>query len=102
MNPGRVSNADIDTDYAGQERDRVKEFLLRDRMNLPNIRTSEIITFNTIALKGAIRDVSRALKIPLPEVSEICSRCVPGPKGDVAPDDLRDEYPDYLEVMEVQ
>lgn len=30
-------------------------------MNLPNIKTSEIITFNTIALKGAIRDVCRAL-----------------------------------------
>lgn len=101
MNPERVSNADIDTDYAGQERDRVKEFLLRDRMNLPNIKTSEIITFNTIALKGAIRDVSRALKIPLPEVSEICSRCVPGPKGDVAPDDLRDEYPELFRYVDI-
>ena len=30
-------------------------------MNLSNIKTSEIITFNTIALKGAIRDVCRAL-----------------------------------------
>ena len=61
MNPSRVTNADIDTDYAGSDRDKVKQFLLRDKMNLPNIDSAEIITFNTIALKGAIRDVCRAL-----------------------------------------
>ena len=61
MNPSRVTNADIDTDYSKNDRAKVKEFLLKDRMNLPNIHTSEIITFNTIALKGAIRDVARAL-----------------------------------------
>lgn len=60
-NPDRVSLADIDTDYAGHDRDRVKEFLLKDKMGLSQIRTAEIITFNTIALRGAIRDVCRAL-----------------------------------------
>lgn len=61
QNPSRVTCADIDTDYSGEDRARVKEFLLRDRMNLPQIKTAEIITYNTIALKGAIRDVCRAL-----------------------------------------
>lgn len=61
MNPSRVTNADIDSDYCGVDRDRIKYFLLHDKMNLPNIKTSEIITFNTIALKGAVRDVCRAL-----------------------------------------
>lgn len=61
MNPSRVSNADIDSDYAGPDRDRVKEFLLRDHMGIDSIHSSEIITFNTIAMKGAIRDVCRAL-----------------------------------------
>ena len=60
-NPDRVSLADIDTDYGGEDRDRVKSFLLADKMGLPQIQTAEIITFNTIALKGAIRDVCRAL-----------------------------------------
>lgn len=60
-NPDRVSLADIDTDYAGKDRDRVKEFLLREKLGLDSIRTAEIITFNTIALRGAIRDVCRAL-----------------------------------------
>ena len=61
MNPSRVTNSDIDTDYSGKDRDRVKEFLLKDKMGLPNINSAEIITFNTIALKGAVRDVCRAL-----------------------------------------
>ena len=61
MNPDRVTNADIDTDYSEEDRAKVKEFLLRDKMNLDNINSAEIITFNTIALKGAIRDVCRAL-----------------------------------------
>ena len=61
MNPARVTNADIDTDYYSKDREKLKYFLLHDRMNLSNIKTSEIVTFNTIALKGAIRDVCRAL-----------------------------------------
>ena len=61
MNPNRVTNADIDTDYSEADRAKVKTFLLRDKLNLPSINSAEIITFNTIALKGAVRDVCRAL-----------------------------------------
>ena len=97
MNPNRVSNCDIDTDYGGPDRDRVKEFLLRDKMNLPQIHTSEIITFNTIAEKGAIRDVGRALEIPLSEVGEICNAV--GPDG--APDSMRAKYPELFEYVDI-
>lgn len=75
MNPSRVTNADIDTDYGSKDRERVKEFLLKDHMGLPQIMTSEIITFNTIALKGAVRDIGRAMDMPLTEVNEICNQC---------------------------
>ncbi len=61
MNPNRVTNADIDSDYSGRDRNVVRGFILRDKLNLPNIRSAEIITFNTIALKGAVKDVCRAL-----------------------------------------
>lgn len=96
-NPDRVSNADIDTDYGGPDRDKVKEFLLRDKMGLPQIHTSEIITFNTIAEKGAIRDVGRALEIPLSEVGEICNSV--GPDG--APDSIRKKYPELFEYVDI-
>lgn len=61
MSPARVTNADIDTDYSGADRERIKEFLLKDKLNISTINSAEIITFNTIALKGAVRDVCRAL-----------------------------------------
>ena len=64
MNPARVTNADIDTDYCSRDRDKLKYFLLHDKLDLPNIKTSEIITFNTIAMKGTIRDVCKALYGP--------------------------------------
>lgn len=97
MNPDRVSNCDIDTDYGGADRDKVKEFLLRDKMGLPQIRTSEIITFNTIAEKGAIRDVARALAIPLDEVGAICKEV--GPDG--VPDPLRRRYRELFEYVDI-
>ena len=76
MNPDRVTNADIDTDYSSDDRDKVKYFLLHDHMNLPQIQSSEIITFNTIAMKGAIKDVCRALDIPISEAQEISDAVV--------------------------
>lgn len=141
MNPSRVTNADIDSDYSGKDRDVVKQFLLRDRMNIDTIQSAEIITFNTIALKGAIRDVCRALygmdasererlndfydsadpavfgpgggSINLPDVldksknrhiqiaNEICSRLVKDGTKDVAPPDLRKQYPDVFKYADI-
>lgn len=68
MNLERVSLADVDTDYAPKDREKVKDYLFEKK----GLYCSEIITFNTIALKGAIRDVGRALEIPLSEISEMC------------------------------
>ena len=89
MNAERVSLADIDSDYGPQDRDRVKEFLLKDKMGLANIQTSEIITFNTIAEKGAVRDVGRALQIPLEKVAVITKALDDGKRMDV-------EYPELF------
>jgi len=96
-NPERVTNADIDTDYSSKDRDRVKQFLLRDKMNLPQIKTSEIITFNTVAEKGAVRDVARAMDIPLSEVADICDQI--GKNG--IPEKLRKKYPELFEYVDI-
>lgn len=98
MNPSRQSNADIDTDYTGEDRDKVKTFLLRDKMGLSNIRTAEIITFNTIALKGAVRDVGRALQIPLDEVGKICDEIG---DADEPPEDLRRKHSKLFEYADI-
>lgn len=99
MNPSRVTNADIDTDYGGKDRDVVKEFLLKDHMGLPTIRSAEIITFNTIEEKGAVRDVARALNIPLDEVSEISKAA--GSKSDAERAAIRKKYPELFTYVDI-
>lgn len=68
MNVERVSLADIDTDWDRDDRKFIKEYIY----NKEGLYCADIITFNTVALKGSIRDVGRALEIPLSEINEIC------------------------------
>lgn len=98
MNPDRVTNADIDTDYCSKDREKIKYFLLHDKMNLPNIKTSEIITFNTIATKGAIKDVCRALNIPLDEAQTISNAVnIDG----TIDDEWKKKYPKVFEYVDI-
>lgn len=102
MNPSRVTNADIDTDYSGKDRDTVKQFLLRDKMNLPEIRSAEIITFNTIAMKGAIKDVCRALSVPLDEAQQLSNAVFLNDKKKWEIDDKwRSEYPEVFTYVDI-
>lgn len=57
MNKERVSLADIDTDWLSEDRGVVKDYLYSKK----GLYCCDIVTFNTIALKGAIKDVCRAL-----------------------------------------
>lgn len=102
MNPSRVTNADIDTDYSGKDRDTVKQFLLRDKMNLPEIRSAEIITFNTIAMKGAIKDVCRALNVSLDEAQQISNAVFLNDKKKWEIDDKwRKKYPEVFTYVDI-
>lgn len=97
LNPNRVSNADIDTDYSNKDREKIKSFLLKDHMNLDNIQCSEIITFNTIATKGAVKDVARALNIPLNIAQEISNQII----DNKIPDELRKKYEKLFEYVDI-
>lgn len=55
--PERRSLADVDTDFASKDREKVEEFLYHKE----GLNCCDIITFNTIATKGAVRDMARAL-----------------------------------------
>ena len=57
MNRERVSLADIDTDWLSEDRKIVKEYLYGKK----GLYCCDIVTFNTIALRGAINDVCRGL-----------------------------------------
>ena len=102
MNPSRVTNADIDSDYCSADREKIKYFLLHDKLNLPNIKTSEIITFNTIAMKGAIKDVCRALNISLDEAQTISDAVTMDENHKWTIDNKwREKYPEVFKYVDI-
>ena len=83
MNKERVSLADVDTDFFSADRKFVKDYLYNKR----GLFCCDIVTFNTVKLKGAIREIGRAMDIPLDEVDMICDSL------DDKEDELRKQYP---------
>lgn len=57
MNTERVSLADVDTDWSPKDREFVKDYIYSKE----GLYCCDIITFNTVATKGSVRDVCRAL-----------------------------------------
>lgn len=69
VNKERVSLGDVDSDYPPSKREFIKDYIF----NKEGLYCADIITFNTVALKGSIRDCARALNISLNTVNEICA-----------------------------
>jgi len=68
LNPERVTMPDIDIDFADDRRDEMIEYAAR---KYGQDHVAQIITFGTMAARAAIRDVGRALGIPLGEVDRV-------------------------------
>ncbi|MBP7060983.1 MAG: DNA polymerase III subunit alpha, partial [Candidatus Moranbacteria bacterium] len=62
LNPERISMPDVDMDFADDRREDVLNYV---RQQYGNDHVAQIITFGTMAARGSIRDVGRALGIPL-------------------------------------
>lgn len=67
LNVERVSLSDVDSDCPPSRIEDIKNYIFSKH----GLHCSDIITFNTIADKGAIKDVARALEIPLDEAQRI-------------------------------
>lgn len=76
LNAERISMPDIDIDFCRDGRERVIEYV-RDKYGEENV--SQIITFGTMASRGVIRDVGRALDIQLREIDQIAKKVPNGP-----------------------
>ena len=61
LNPARISMPDIDLDFADSRRDEVIEYVAK---KYGRNQVAQIITFGTMAARGAVRDVGRALGYP--------------------------------------
>src|SRR5246500_5159811 len=68
LNPERVSMPDIDIDFCMNRRGEVIEYVTRKYVRE---QLAQIITFNTMAAKAAIKDVGRALDMPYGDVYRI-------------------------------
>src|SRR6202522_2824925 len=68
LNPERVSMPDIDIDFCMNHRGEVIDYVTR---KYGRDQVAQIITFNTMAAKAAIKDVGRALDMPYGEVDRI-------------------------------
>ena len=73
LNPERVSMPDIDMDFGDTRRGEVVDYV---RRKYGDDHVAQIVTFGTMAARGAIRDVGRALNMTYAEV-DVVAKLVP-------------------------
>ena len=89
LNPERVSMPDIDIDFCMNRRGEVIDYVTR---KYGREQVAQIITFNTMAAKAAIKDVGRALDLPYGDVDRI-AKMVPATIGITLEQALKDSPP---------
>lgn len=77
LNPERVSMPDIDIDFCYERRQEVIDYVIG---KYGKEKVVQIITFGTMAAKGVIRDVGRALDMPYSSVDSI-AKMIPNELG---------------------
>ena len=73
LNPERVSMPDFDTDFCQERRGEVIDYVM-DKYGKDHV--AQIATFGTMAARGAIRDVGRALNLTYAE-TDVVAKLVP-------------------------
>ena len=73
LNPERVSMPDFDTDFCQERRGEVIDYVMR---KYGKDHVAQIATFGTMAARGAIRDVGRALNFTYAE-TDVVAKMVP-------------------------
>ncbi len=95
LNPERVSLPDIDVDFCMNRRGEVIDYVTS---KYGRERVAQIITFNTMAAKAAIKDCGRALDMPYGDVDRI-AKLVPLTLG-VTLDEALKESPDLRKAYD--
>lgn len=95
LNPERVSLPDIDIDYCQERRDLIIKYLI-EKYGIDNI--AHIVTFGTLKSRIVVRDVGRALGVPLKIVDGICKFI---PQDQVNPITLKEAVEIDKKLMEM-
>jgi len=93
LDPNRAEAPDIDIDFCRDRRELVINYV-KDKYGSPNV--AQIGTFGTLKARAVIRDVARALGVPLSRVDEI-AKSVPETLN-IKLKDAVDESPDLKEA----
>jgi len=78
LNPERISMPDFDIDFCERRRDEVIEYV-KEKYGSDNV--AQIVTFNSLKAKNAVRSVSKALALSFQEENEL-AREIPDRKPD--------------------
>jgi len=71
LNPERVSMPDIDIDFCYERREEVIDYVIE---KYGENRVAQIVTFGTMAARGSIRDVGRAMDLPYGQVDYVAKQ----------------------------
>jgi DNA polymerase-3 subunit alpha len=97
LNPARVNMPDIDLDYPDDRREELIAYTV-DRYGDDHV--AQIITFGTLGARAAIRDVGRAMDIPLSEVDRV-ARLIPAVPGKpVSISQALEQVPELREIYD--
>jgi len=95
LNPERVTMPDIDVDFCMNRRGEVIDYVTR---KYGREQVAQIITFNTMAAKAAIKDCGRALDMPYGDVDRI-AKLVPATVG-MTIDKALEDVPDFRKAYD--
>jgi DNA polymerase-3 subunit alpha len=95
LNPERVTMPDIDVDFCQNRRGEVIDYVTR---KYGREQVAQIITFNTMAAKAAIKDCGRALDMPYGDVDRI-AKLIPATVG-MTIDRALEDVPDLRKVYD--
>ncbi|MGD0890658.1 MAG: DNA polymerase III subunit alpha [Terracidiphilus sp.] len=95
LNPERVTMPDIDVDFCQNRRGEVIEYVTR---KYGREQVAQIITFNTMAAKAAIKDCGRALDMPYGDVDRI-AKLIPTTVG-MTIDQALEDVPDLRKAYD--
>lgn len=96
MNPARITLSDIDVDWMSEDREWVTNFMF----NNDKFETAAIVTFSTLGTRGAIKDIGKALGYDFSVTNAMTARVLTVDGKDVIPQNLKEDYPDIIELVE--
>ena len=88
LNPERVSMPDIDIDFCIKRRGEVIDYISQ---KYGDDHVAQIVTFGTMAARGVVRDVGRAMGVPLDFVDRVAKLIPSAPGQNVSISDALDQ-----------